>query len=410
MQQWKILMEQIKLTKITDLETPCFILDKAELERSIYGFKDALDKHFPKNIIGYSVKTNSLPYCMCLARDMGCYAEVVSHDEYELALLCGYSKDHIIYNGPMKSKETFLDAIINGAIVNLEAKREVEWLLDLPKNELYNIGIRVNINISNVAPNDAIGEHDFGRFGFSEETDELKNLIKKIELIPNIQIKGLHLHRSPHTRSVDFYKKLINYASKIITKYNLNLNYIDIGGGYFGIFKNKPTYENYSDAIYDSLKEHNLEKLNVILEPGMAILGSSFSFVSKIIDSKQIEPNLYIHTTDGSRNDIDPLFKKTDYLNKIIYSNKTHREVVKEQVITGCSCIEFDKIFTLNEEQLLTINDTIIYKNVGAYTMCLSPLFIRYFPNVYLFEDKSYEIIRKRWTANEYIQQSKLIK
>ena len=325
---WRILMEQIKLTRITDLETPCFILDKAELERSIYGFKDALDKHFSKNIIGYSVKTNSLPYCMCLAREMGCYAEVVSHDEYELALLCGYSKDHIIYNGPMKSKETFLDAIIHGAIVNLEAKREIEWLQDLPKNESYNIGIRVNINISKVAPNDAIGDNDFGRFGFSDETEELQNAFNKIKELNNIKISGLHLHRSPHTRSVNFYKQLIAYASQIIRKYNLKLDYIDIGGGYFGIFKNKPTYENYSDVIHDSLKEHNLEKLNVIVEPGMAILGSSFSFVSKIIDSKQIEPDLYIHTTDGSRNDIDPLFKKDSYLYEIIKTDNNNCKIV----------------------------------------------------------------------------------
>ena len=409
MQQWKILMDTTNLTKISDLETPCFILDKEEFERSIYGFKNALDKNFKKSIIGYSVKTNSLPYCLCLARDMGCCAEVVSHDEYELALLCGYSKDHIIYNGPMKSKETFLDAIINGAIVNLETKREIEWLQELPQKNTYKIGIRININISKVAPNDAIGDNDYGRFGFSDETDELKNIFEKIASIRKVRINGLHLHRSPHTRSVDFYKKLIIYASNIITKYNLNLDYIDIGGGYFGIFKNKPTYENYCDAIYDSLKEHNLENLNIIVEPGMAILGSSFSFVTKVIDSKQIESDLYVHTTDGSRNDIDPLFKKTDYIKEFIYSNITNKEIVSEQVITGCSCIEFDKIFTLNNEQKLEVNDIIIYKNVGAYTMCLSPLFIRYFPNVYLYDNNSYNIIRNKWTANEYIQQSKRI-
>ena len=92
-----------------------------------------------------------------------------------------------------------------------------------------------------------------------------------------------------------------------------------------------------------------------------------------------------------------------------IYSNKTDRDIVLEQVITGCSCIEFDKIFTLNNKQILEVNDIIIYKNVGAYTMCLSPLFIRYFPNVYLYDNNSYKIIRNKWSANEYIQQSKLI-
>ena len=129
-------METIKLNNIAELETPCFILDSNEFERSINGFKLALNKYFSSNIIGYSVKTNSLPYCLCLARQLGCYAEVVSHDEYELALLCGFSKNNIIYNGPMKSKETFVDAIKNGAIVNIETKREIECSQTIPEGEL----------------------------------------------------------------------------------------------------------------------------------------------------------------------------------------------------------------------------------------------------------------------------------
>lgn len=108
-------MERIK--DMYDLQTPCFILDPEELERSVKGFQRALDKNFSNSVVGYSVKTNSLPKCMKLAKEMGAYAEVVSHDEYELALLCGFEKQHIVYNGPMKSKETFLDAVVNGATI-----------------------------------------------------------------------------------------------------------------------------------------------------------------------------------------------------------------------------------------------------------------------------------------------------
>ena len=93
-------MEKIK--RYSQLETPCFILDKKELELSIQGFKEALNQNFQESIVGYSVKTNSTPYCMKIARTLGVYAEVVSHDEYELAIMCGFEPDAIIYNGPMK--------------------------------------------------------------------------------------------------------------------------------------------------------------------------------------------------------------------------------------------------------------------------------------------------------------------
>ena len=108
-------MEQTNIYK--SLQTPCFVLDVKELKRSIDGYQRALDSNFGKAIIGYSVKTNSTPYCMRKAGDFGAYAEVVSHDEYELAVLCGFPIDKIIYNGPMKSKQTFIKAVEGGAIV-----------------------------------------------------------------------------------------------------------------------------------------------------------------------------------------------------------------------------------------------------------------------------------------------------
>ena len=53
-----------KIDNCADLETPCFILDVKELERSFKGFHEALASHFKDVVVGYSVKTNSTPHCM----------------------------------------------------------------------------------------------------------------------------------------------------------------------------------------------------------------------------------------------------------------------------------------------------------------------------------------------------------
>ena len=109
-------------------------------------------------------------------------------------------------------------------------------------------------------------------------------------------------------------------------------------------------------------------------------------------------------TTDGSRNDVDPFFRKSSYMTEII--SKGDGDVVDEQIVTGCTCLEYDRLFTIKREPLLAVGDRILYKNVGAYTLCLTPLFIRYIPNVYVVENNNYELIRSKWTANEYIQKS----
>ena len=227
-----------------DIVTPCFILDTGELTRSIRGFQKALGHCFARYAVGYSVKTNSLPYCLGVAKEQGCQAEVVSADEYELALLCGYDHAHIIYNGPMKSRETFLDAVTNGSIVNIETHRELEWLKELPKDKVYGIGLRLNINITQVSPDDADGENDDSRFGFSDETDEFRHALNCIEQMPNVVLAGLHIHRTAHSRSIRFYRNSIRHACEIIGKYGLKLQYIDVGGGYSASFPTSPPISN----------------------------------------------------------------------------------------------------------------------------------------------------------------------
>lgn len=394
-------MEQIK-----ELNTPCFICDKDELTRSIMGFSSALQSHFNQSVVGYSVKTNSVPCCLSIARDNNCYAEVVSFDEYNLAIKCGFKKNHIIYNGPMKSKETFIDAIQNGAVVNIDTKRELEWLRELSHDREYQVGIRLNINISRVSPEDADGENDNSRFGFSDETNEFNNVLSYIAGLRNIRLSGLHIHRTAHSRSVRFYQKSIQYACDIIRKYALSLDYLDVGGGYFGIFPNKPTYQDYADGFFDILKNNGLEKLKIIVEPGNALVASCFSFISEVIDVKHVETNRWFVTTDGSRNDIDPFFRKTGYMTEFIMKEK--RDVVEEQIVVGCTCLEYDRLFSLFQKPLLSVGDKIIYKNVGAYTMCLTPLFIRFLPNIYLKEGQEYTKIRDKWTEEEYTQKTKI--
>ncbi len=386
-----------------DLHTPCYIFDESEFERGITSFKAALDAKFAKTAIGYSVKTNSLPYALKQAHSIGCKAEVVSHDEYRLARLCGYAPNEIIYNGPMKSWDTFHEAVEGGAIVNIEAKRELCWLDKLPEGKVYNIGLRLNINISHVSPMDADGDDDNSRFGFSDETDEFKDALQFIASRPKLRLAGLHIHRTAHSRSPRFYENSIRYASTIIKKYNLDIDYIDVGGGYFGIFPNKPTFDDYSEAFHRALKESGLDNLTIIVEPGNALTASSFKFLSQVIDKKKVDAKTCFVTTDGSRNDIDPFFKKSDYLKEIIYQN-SDSPTVPLQIITGCTCLEYDRLFSLNNAPALEVGDHILYNNVGAYTMTLSPQFIRLCPRVYSLNSKGeFKLVRRESRAEDII-------
>jgi len=217
---------------------------------------------------------------------------------------------------------------------------------------------------------------------------------------------GLHIHRTSHSRSVRFYKRSVAYAASVIKKYHLDLDYLDVGGGYYGIFRNAPTFDDYVATIYESLQKQGLEKLAIIVEPGNALTASSFTYYSQVIDVKQL-PDCRILTTDGTRNDIDPFFHKNGYMTEINRANESG-QVVPLQIVAGATCLEYDQLFRLENQQEMEVGDVIEYKNVGAYTLSLTPMFINYFPRVYSLSSDGLKLVRDKWTAKEYIQKSNI--
>lgn len=95
----------------------------------------------------------------------------------------------------------------------------------------YEVGVRVNFDIEGRYPGHEQCPKDGGRFGFCYENGELKKAIARIET-KGVKVTGLHLHKSSRTRMPEVYRAIAEVAVEIGKKYELNLSYIDIGGGF----------------------------------------------------------------------------------------------------------------------------------------------------------------------------------
>lgn len=386
------------------LKTPYYVINKAELDDNYKKLQDALDKNWKNNIIGYSYKTNGLPWIVSHFKNLGAYAEVVSKEEFELAEAIGTEKNKIIYNGPIKTKETFVKALQNGAYVNIDSDRELDWLSEMPDGD-YKIGLRVNFDLEKYCPGQSQCGDEGGRFGFCYENGELKKVIDRVEAMGQT-VEGLHLHVSSKTRGLDIYRTEAELAVKICEEYDLHPSFLDMGGGFFGGLPTKPSFDEYIKLMSDILiKRFNPDETVMIVEPGMALIGAVVSYVSSVIDVKDTAYNRFV-MTDGSRTSIDPLMSKSSYFHR--YEQTEETAPVNKQIICGYTCMEHDRIFVAQNEAKLRCGDRIIYDKVGAYTMCLTPLFIRYFPDVYVKDNDEMINVRNAWTVNEYMQLSKL--
>lgn len=398
--------------QINNFPTPFFLWDKDHLHRQVELIRSAFATHWDNYRIAYSVKTNPLPALCKFLSDNRVDAEVVSYDEYLLAKEVGYQGMHIVCNGPIKSEEWICEILRSEAVLNIDSKSEVAILCRYATTHpdtIISVGIRVNNNIEDLFPHASTASELGGRFGFSEETGELEDAINALRQHANIQIVGLHLHTSTNLRSVEVYRHLVDRFHQIAMRYTLqHLNYIDIGGGFFGEVKGKPGWDDYAEGISKQLTHYGYDAhLQLIIEPGVSLLAGCFSYYTTVRDVKQTK-NAHFVVVDGSRTHIDPLFhkKKNAYFCELL-PQENHRPIsAQPQTLCGSTCLEQDIFFTWEQMPRIEIGDRMRFDKVGAYTLAFSPLFINWFPTVYAVENGVLSVAREKWTTTEIVQKS----
>lgn len=385
------------------MQTPYFLISKEKLDKNIMAFVDALKDLWPNSILGYSVKTNSLPWVLEYLKSKEIYAEVVSDEEYQLACLMGYPHDKIIFNGPIKGGKIFSESCNNGTIINIDSKNDLQYLKKYGHKKV-NIGIRVNINPEIFDSKDVGYEEEGFRFGFSDESGELKEAVEIVRTSCKKNKMGLHLHCNSVTRSLEVYRAIARYAAKIITKYHIEVDYIDIGGGFFGGVPEKTTPFEYINCIKNELQGVvDINETRLIVEPGSAIIGSVVDLYTTVVDVKDTCKSRIV-TTDGSRIHIDPLWKKKNYMYSIQSFDDSIRVNMPRQVICGYTCMDHDRLMIVENEKELSIGDSIIYHRVGAYSMTFGGMFIRYYPDIYIEDGKEIYKVRSQIKVEDYIK------
>lgn len=380
------------------LKTPYFLIHEDLLSENIDGFRHAMDKIWPNSIIAYSVKTNSLPWILNWMNKHGVYAEVVSDEEYQLALLSGYVPNKIVFNGPIKTDDYLYKAFADGSIVNIDSKHELEYIKKAKPEINGTLGVRINVDPSIFDPEDVGYQEDGFRFGFCSENGALKKTLDTLfSIYGNIHI-GLHLHVNSITRSLNVYRAIASYAAGIIREHGIDPSYIDIGGGFFGGVPGKTSPEEYISAIKKELEEVvDISNTTLIIEPGSAAIGSSIELHTSVIDVKDTLHGRIV-TTDGSRIHIDPLWLKKGYM----YTTDSTREPHKRQVICGYTCMDHDRLMVIENMPELYVGDHITYHRVGNYTVTFGGPFIRPYPPVYCQIGDKIEKVRKQMSMEDY--------
>ena len=171
------------------LETPYFLLDLQRLEKNLQTMRTAFSSLWPKFEIGYSFKTNNLPWIVSWMEEQGVFAEVVSSPEYELAKYVGYDDSKIIINGPNKGIKVLKNILKAGGVVNLDSFEEIAYIQDnIGELGEVEIGIRINFDLEAACPSETIPGNEPGRFGFNVENGDFAKAIEILHSLPQVTV------------------------------------------------------------------------------------------------------------------------------------------------------------------------------------------------------------------------------
>lgn len=390
-------------TRQHEPQTPAFVLDSPVLEEFIDRFRQALLNHWPNSVLSYSFKTNALPWLLSFMNTQGVWAEVVSDAEYQLALSVGYRPDRIVFNGPVKSRQRLRQALTHGSVVNLDSKREVRWAAEFAKEQTeqtLSVGLRVNWNLEDRCPGESTTSGQHSRFGFNAENGELGAAMSMLTAA-GVRVAGLHMHRNSLTQSLGVYKASAELAAELISEFDLDLEWIDIGGGFFGSPVGTPTFDQYVSTIRRGLEGAvDIGRTQLIVEPGGSLIAVPVEFHSQVVDVKDVGDHRYV-VTDASRTNIDPLFRRQREFDVRI--DAASEEAIPEQVICGFTCMEDDRLTVLRDAPRLSEGDRIVFYRVGAYTMAYQSSFIEFPPAVFVRNDDSLILVRRRGSVDDYL-------
>ena len=364
-----------------------WLLDARRFEANCVAFRDAFRRRWPRTQLAYSYKTNYLPRLCRIVQALGGWAEVVSGMEYDLARRLGVPADRILFNGPGKPTADLERALLDGAVVNLDAPREVALVEAAARRAAGRplaVGLRCTFDP---------GDGSTSRFGFDADGDELAAALARLRRVPGCRVVGLACHFVTRTRSVDDYARIADRMATLATAHfpDAPPAMLDLGGGFLSPMPPAlarqfpfpvPSWDAYADAIGARLAARwpGGDGPELVLEPGMTVVADAMRFVARVVDVRHLRGRR-LAVVAGSVYDVKPTKSPRNLPMTVVGPGIATGEDGDPVDVVGCTCMEDDRLFA-GHRGGIAAGDFVVFENVGAYSLVLRPPFIRPCPPV----------------------------
>ena len=280
----QLFAEEVALKDVADTYgTPTFVYSKATLERHANAYINSFETM--SGLVCFSVKALSNISILKILKKSGCGFDIVSGGELHRALLAGADPKKIIFSGVGKSKEEMASGIeANILSFNVESQQELQRLSEVAAAMKRTASVAIRFN-----PNVDAGVHEFTKTGrgsdkFGVSTETAMDLAKECFKNDSLNLVGLTCHIGSQIMELKGFQDAAKQALELLVgldKLNINLDFIDMGGGLGVNYVDEKTIQPYElIQCYEKIFANRNERL--ILEPGRSISANAGIMLTKV--------------------------------------------------------------------------------------------------------------------------------
>ena len=401
--------EELDVTAlVAEHGTPCYIYSRATIERHWHAFDKALAGQ--SHLVCYAVKANSNLAVLNILARLGSGFDIVSVGELERVLKAGGDPAKVVFSGVAKREDEMRRALEAGIkCFNVESIAELGRLNQVAADINVNAPVSIRVN-----PDVDAKTHPYISTGLKEnkfgiEIEQALDVYEQAASMSHLNVHGVDCHIGSQLTEVqpfvDALDRVLLLIEQLAAK-GINIRHLDVGGGLGIRYHDEvpPEPGEYAAAIKERL---NSSELELLIEPGRAIVGNAGILVTKVEYLKQtghknfaivdaamndlLRPSLY-----SAWQDIIPVQPRDD-MNAEIYD------------IVGPVCETGD---FLGKDRNLAIKsgDLLAVRSAGAYGFSMSSNYnSRPRPAEVMVDGNVSHVIRRRESVEELFAQESLL-
>jgi ornithine decarboxylase len=168
-------------------------------------------------------------------------------------------------------------------------------------------------------------------------------------------------------------------------KYNHEMTFLDIGGGFVGAKGKETLFEETAKRINESIGRYfareQFKDLEIIAEPGSYYVDSAFTLVTNVIAKRVSDVNgeksFMYYIDEGAYGGLNKPMHYADFEYKPIVLKEIGADdlIFETSSIWGPTCCGLDRVSKSIKLPELNYGDQLAFENCGAYTITLSSCF-----------------------------------